>query len=95
MPGTKFVKCDLHIHTPSSNCYKDKSVTPDQIVQAALNKGLSLVAITDHNTVDGIQGVIEAAKGTELVVFPGFELTAEGGHLIEPRTQIGTAQVQS
>jgi len=82
MAGTQFYNCDFHIHTPVSKCYKDKTVTADAIVKTALDKGLNAIAITDHNSHEGIADVMEAAKGTGLVVFPGFELTAEGGHLI-------------
>lgn len=82
MAGTRFFNCDFHIHTPISKCYKDRSATPDAIIKAALDKGLSAIAITDHNAHDGIAGVMQAANGTDLIVFPGIEITAEGGHII-------------
>jgi ABC-type lipoprotein export system ATPase subunit len=91
MPGSQLYQCDFHIHTPTSLCYKDKTATPEAIVQAAVGKGLNAIAITDHNSHDGIQRVIEAARGTDLVIFPGFELTARGGHILaifDPETDL-------
>jgi predicted metal-dependent phosphoesterase TrpH len=68
MPGSELYRCDFHIHTPTSLCYKDKTATPEAIVKAALDKGLDAVAITDHNSHDGILGVMNAAKGTSLTM---------------------------
>ena len=48
--GLNFHKIDLHVHTPASTCFPDKNITPENIVKAALSKGLSAIAITDHNT---------------------------------------------
>ena len=45
-------RVDLHIHTPRSFCYSDKSITAGQIVEAALAKGLDAIAVTDHNVLD-------------------------------------------
>jgi energy-coupling factor transporter ATP-binding protein EcfA2 len=76
MVGTKWFKCDLHLHTPASKCFKDRdTVTAQQWVQEAINKGLDCVAVTDHNTGAWIDQIKEAAQGSKLVVFPGVELT--------------------
>jgi hypothetical protein len=77
--GLCFEKLDLHVHTPASYDFKDKSVTPGQIVQQAINTGLSGIAITDHNTGAFVDKVKEAAKGHRLAVFPGVEITCTGG----------------
>jgi len=77
-----FRKADLHVHTPKSACYSDKSVTPEQIVDAALASGLEVIAITDHNSVAAIEEVREAARQRQLFVFPGIELSTKGGHVI-------------
>jgi ABC-type cobalamin/Fe3+-siderophores transport system ATPase subunit len=83
MAGLKYYKLDLHTHTPASKCYLHKDHTPEQIVQAALDKGLSAIAITDHNTVEWIDRVKVAAQEKGLVVFPGIEISLhEGYHLI-------------
>lgn len=80
--GSVFRKIDLHVHTPKSACYSDQSVTPEQIVDAAVANGLEAIAVTDHNTVTAIDDIRQAARKNGLVVFPGIELSAKGGHVI-------------
>lgn len=84
--GLKFKKLDLHVHSPASTCYKDRSAKPEDIVSAAISQGLAAIAITDHHTAKGIDGIKKAANGKDLVVFPGVELKVHGGekgiHLI-------------
>jgi PHP family Zn ribbon phosphoesterase len=56
---------------------------PPLIVQEALNRGITLIAITDHNTTANVKAVQEAACGTDLAVLPGMELqTREEVHLL-------------
>jgi ABC-type cobalamin/Fe3+-siderophores transport system ATPase subunit len=74
--GTKWFKCDLHLHTPESRCFLDRdTVLPEQWVKEAIGKGLNCVAITDHNSGEYIDKIKDAAKETDLVVFPGVEVT--------------------
>ncbi len=80
--GLAFRKVDLHIHTPKSMCYSDQSVTPEQIVDAALAIGLEVIAITDHNTAGAIDDIRYIASKNGLFVFPGIELSTKGGHAI-------------
>jgi PHP family Zn ribbon phosphoesterase len=84
--GLRFHKLDLHLHTPASRCFGDKSVTADAIVAEAKQKGLSAIAVTDHNSGEWIDLVKAAAKQADLIVFPGVEITCTGGtsgiHLI-------------
>jgi len=80
--GSALRKVDLHVHTPKSMCYSDESVTPEQIVDAALATSLEVIAITDHNTVEAIDDIRQVARKQGLFVFPGIELTAKGGHVI-------------
>jgi len=83
MPGLKFHRLDLHTHTPASKCYRYKDHTPEQIVQAAIERGLAAIAITDHNTAEWIDSVKQAAQETDLVIFPGVEISmSEGFHLV-------------
>jgi len=58
------------------------SVTPEEIVDAALTDGLEAIAITDHNTVEAIEEVRQAAAERGLCVFPGIELSTTGGHIL-------------
>ncbi|MFC1918821.1 PHP domain-containing protein [Chloroflexota bacterium] len=80
--GLVFRKIDLHVHTPKSLCYSDPSVTPEQIVDAALAAGLEAIAITDHNTVEAVDDIRRAAMEKNLRVFPGVELSTKGGHVL-------------
>ena len=80
--GSVFRKADLHVHTPASVCFSDKSVRPEQIVESALAAELEVIGIADHNTVAAIPGVRRAAEGKNLTVFPGVELSTEEGHVL-------------
>lgn len=62
---------DLHIHT---NC-SDGDTSPQGIVQLAVDKGLLAIAITDHDTVEGLAAAGEAAQTVALEVVPGIELS--------------------
>jgi len=56
---------DLHIHT---NC-SDGLLSPEQVVDLALIKGLDGIAITDHDTVSGLEMAIEYSKSIMLRLF--------------------------
>lgn len=62
---------DLHVHTTAS----DGLVTPSGVVAAALELGLKVVSVTDHDSVEGVPEAIEAARGSALEVLPGVELS--------------------
>ncbi len=64
---------DLHIHTIAS----DGLHTPGEVVAMSRAAGLRAIAITDHDTVDGLVEANEAATGTELEVIPGVEISTE------------------
>lgn len=64
---------DLHIHT----FYSDSTSSPKEIVEEAIQGGLHCIAITDHDTVEGIKPALEAAKDFDLEVIPGVELSSE------------------
>ncbi|WP_440116318.1 TrlF family AAA-like ATPase [Paenibacillus sp. QZ-Y1] len=73
--GTRWYKCDLHLHTPASKCFRNKKVSAENWVQRCLDQGLKCVAVTDHNTGEWIDEIKQAALATELIVFPGVEIT--------------------
>lgn len=75
--GSKWYKCDLHLHTTASECFADREVTPEQWVDRAIEQGLHCVAVTDHNTPLGIKAIQEAAINKPLIVFPGVEITCD------------------
>lgn len=82
MTGLHFYKLDLHVHTPASKCYRDKTQTTEQIIQAAIDMGLHGIAITDHNNAAWIDQMKSAAADKDLVIFPGVEISLELGHLV-------------
>lgn len=64
---------DLHIHTVLSPC-ADAAMRPPAIVEAALARGIGMIAICDHNATANIGAVREAAAG-DLIVIAGIEIT--------------------
>ena len=66
-------KIDMHVHTTAS----DGTMRPEHVVSLAAMQGLKAIAITDHDTVDGI---VEAGKAGELMgvtIIPGIELSTD------------------
>jgi ABC-type cobalamin/Fe3+-siderophores transport system ATPase subunit len=82
--GSRWFKCDLHLHTTASKCFEDQTVTAQQWVDRAIEQGLNCVAVTDHNTGASIDEIKEAAKDTSLTIFPGVEITCDASkvHLL-------------
>ncbi len=66
---------DLHLHTRHS----DGTYTPAELVEAARGHALSLIALTDHDTVEGCAEVEAAARAAGIGFVPGTEITAEIG----------------
>ncbi|MEG2288599.1 MAG: PHP domain-containing protein [Clostridium sp.] len=62
---------EFHCHTTAS----DGMFTPSQVVQIAKNKNVQLLAITDHDTTDGIEEALLKASELDLNVVPGIELS--------------------
>lgn len=76
------IYADLHLHTVLSACAEVEMVPP-LIVRRALDLGLNLIAITDHNATANCAAVMGAAEGTGLVVLPGMEVqTSEEVHML-------------
>lgn len=70
------VKADLHVHTIYSH---DSLITPKDLVFYAKKRGLTAVAITDHDT---IEGALKIAKETDFLIIPGIEVSSRNGHII-------------
>jgi len=64
---------DLHVH---SNC-SDGTFTPTELVDYAIQKGLSAFALTDHDTTDGLEEAMTYAKDKGIEVIPGIEFSTE------------------
>lgn len=71
-------RLELHAHTH----FSDGTLSPAQLVDLALERGLSALAITDHDSVEGVPHAIAAAAG-RLEIVPGIEMssTLEGHDL--------------
>lgn len=63
---------DLHLHT----IYSDGEYTPDSIVKKALSENFRAIAVTDHDTVEGVIPVLKTA-GKTIEIIPGIELSSE------------------
>jgi predicted metal-dependent phosphoesterase TrpH len=63
---------DLHTHSSCS----DGSLTPSELVDRAAAAGVRVLALTDHDTVDGLAEARAAAEGLGLRLVPGVELSA-------------------
>lgn len=67
---------DLHVHSNAS----DGTLTPSEVVNLAIDTGLYAIALTDHDTIDGIPEALHAASvasnnGTPIKIIPGTELS--------------------
>lgn len=65
--------CDLHAHSNAS----DGSLTPTELLQLAVQSGLSAVVLSDHNTVAGLEEFNQAAKALPVEAVPGVEFSTE------------------
>ena len=65
-----FSKIDLHTHSKAS----DGGLTPTQLVERAYSRGLTHIALTDHDTTLGIKEAKEAAEG-KIQLIEGCELS--------------------
>ena len=81
--GARFVRADLHIHSVAgSHDVKDASATPDAIVATAAQEGLKIIAIADHNEIDGVPSALTASEAADILVVPAVELSTPEGHLL-------------
>ena len=72
---------DLHIHSALSPC-GDNDMTPNNIVNMSILKGLDIIAVTDHNSCGNVRAVQQVAEGN-IVVVPGMEIeTSEEVHIV-------------
>ena len=89
-PGSRWWRVDFHTHSPASYDFNRKEANAEdherwiKWITAARDAGLDAVAITDHNTADGIEHLQKACSQVENapVLFPGVEITAGDCHLL-------------
>ena len=67
-------RVDLHIHSTAS----DGALSPEEVVGESVRRGLSVIALTDHDTVNGVAPALAAAEAFPgLRVVPGVELSTD------------------
>lgn len=63
--------CDLHLHS----YYSDGTCSPAEVVEKATKLGLSVIALTDHNTVKGLTEFLSEADKKGIDAIPGIEFS--------------------
>ena len=84
--GARFIRADLHIHSYGKDSgsfdVTDQDMTPEKIVDTALDSNLQIISITDHNEILNSKAAIDYAEGKDLFVVPGIEVSTTQGHLL-------------
>lgn len=81
--GAHFYRGDLHIHSyPESHDVTDKAMSPQAIVDTAVQENLRIIAIADHNEIGNVQAAMTAGSAVGVLVIPAVELSTPEGHLL-------------
>ena len=89
------IRYDFHLHSALSPC-GDMDMTPNNIVGMAKIKGLTAIALSDHNTTGNVRAAMEVGKEYELTVIPGMEVeTEEEVHILTLYPSIEAAEYAS
>ena len=73
------LKMDSHIHSEYSPDSKSKI---DDILKTAQKENIDIIAISDHNTVDGTSEVLRKTKNTDILAIPSIEISSTQGHIL-------------
>ena len=73
---TNLYNVDLHTHST----FSDGVLAPTQLIDRAVAKKYSVTALTDHDTVDGLDELIDAAAKKGIKTIPGIELSSYAEH---------------
>ena len=65
--------CDLHSHT----LHSDGALTPEALVELAASRGVGALAVTDHDTLDGLPAAVRRGRELGVEVVPGIELSVD------------------
>ena len=67
---------DLHIHSDLSPC-ASSDMTPNNIINMSVIKGLNIISVTDHNSTANLRAVTELGEGAGIKTIPGIEVTTK------------------
>ena len=73
------LKMDSHIHSEYS---PDSNSKIDDILKTARSRNLDIIAISDHNTVDGTAEVLRKTRNTDILAIPSIEISSTHGHIL-------------
>lgn len=84
---------DLHCHSIAS----DGSLSPENLIARAVEQGVDVLALTDHDGTEGVLQALQAAQETSLSVIPGVEISVTWGsytvHIIGLNIDIDNAEL--
>lgn len=85
---------DLHSHSTAS----DGSLTPAELIARAIEQGVDVLALTDHDGTEGITAAKQAAQTTDLTLIAGVEISVTWGngtvHILGLNINSDTAELQ-
>ena len=85
---------DLHSHTTAS----DGSLSPSDLIARAVEKGVDVLAVTDHDGTEGLREATQAADAQGLTLIPGVEISVTWGsyvvHIVGLNIDVGNAALQ-
>lgn len=70
---------DSHIHSEYS---PDSNSKIDDILRCAKRENIDVIAISDHNTVDGTDEVLRKTRNTDILAIPSIEISSTDGHIL-------------
>ena len=70
---------DLHIHSEYS---PDSHAKIDNIIKKSKQENLEIIAISDHNTIDGIEEIMKKTRNTDILAIPSIEISSASGHIL-------------
>ena len=73
------LKMDSHIHSEYSS---DSNSKIDDILKVAKQRNIDVIAISDHNTVDGTKEVLQKTRNTDILAIPSIEISSRDGHIL-------------
>ncbi|WP_035552937.1 TrlF family AAA-like ATPase [Burkholderia sp. 9120] len=81
--GAHFYRGDLHIHSyVASHDVSDTGMTPQAIIDTAVQENLQIIAVADHNEIGNVQAAVAAGTAAGILVVPAVELSTPEGHLL-------------